>query len=174
MSTKKFEDFLVSRCEYLKRLVAGGGVVPGSKPHVALSKKVLDTASRQFAFVGVVNCTTASRVMDIVTSSQMMPEDKHELIVRLNVKVDLDECVDGSNPGVLRQGQAGLRLGQSNSLRWSIRRLQQRRRNKSRFPRSTIISTTMAQRICGKLFVAKRHPWKPNCQRWLSSSICSA
>ena len=173
MSTKKFEDFLVSRCEYLKCVVVGG-VVPGSKPHVTRSKEVLDMASRQFTFVGVVDCTTASRLVAIVTSSQMMPEDKHELIVRLNVKVDLDECADGSNPGVLRQGQAGLRLGQSNSLRWSIRRLQQRRRNKSRFPRSTIISTTMAQRICGKLFAAKRHPWKPNCQRWLSSSISSA
>ena len=98
---------------------------------MALSKKVLDTASRQFTFVGVVDCTTASRLVAIVTSSQMMPEDKHELIVRLNVKVDLDECVDGSNPGVLRQGQAGLRLGQSNSLRWSIRCLQHWGRNKS-------------------------------------------
>ena len=110
MSTKKFEDFLVSRCEYLKCVVAGG-VLPGSKPHVTLSKQVLDMASRQLNVLGVVDCTTASRLVDIVTSSTMMPEDKHELIVRLNVKVDLDECADGSNPGGPSSGSGGASSG---------------------------------------------------------------
>ena len=80
-------------------------------------------ASMQLHFVPYFDCTTASRLVDIVTTSILVPADKHELIVRLNDKVDLEEHSDVPNPGVLRQGQAGLRLGQPGSSRWSIRRL---------------------------------------------------
>ena len=119
---KKFEDFLVSRCEYMRCFVASG-VVQGSKPHVQLSSKVVHMASMQLHFVPYFDCTTASRLVDIVTTSILVPADKHELIVRLNDKVDLEERSDEPNLGVLRQGQAGLRLGQSGSSRRSIRRL---------------------------------------------------
>ena len=95
---KKFEDFLVSRCEYMRCFVAGG-VVQGSKPHVQLSSKVVHMASMQLHFVPYFDCTTASRLVDIVTTSILVPADKHELIVRLNDKVDLEECNDDPNPG---------------------------------------------------------------------------
>ena len=90
MSTKKFEHFLVSRCEYLRCFIAGG-VCQGSEPHVALSKKVLDMASKQLHFMPSVGCETARQLVDIVTSSMLTPADKHELMVRLNDKVDLEE-----------------------------------------------------------------------------------
>ena len=74
-------------------------------------------AAKQLHFVGSVDNTTASRWVDIVTSSMLTPADKHDLLNHLNDKVDLEESVDDHNPGVLRQGQAGLRLCQSGPFR---------------------------------------------------------
>ena len=96
MSAKKFEHFLVSRCEYMRCFIAGG-VTQGSEPHVALSKKVLGMASKQLHVMPSVDCETASRLVDIATSSMLIPADKHELMVRLNDKVDLAAGVVASS-----------------------------------------------------------------------------
>ena len=121
----KFEQFMEGKCEYLRCFLAGGGVCEGSEAHLSLSRKVLAVAAKQLDFVASVDSTTASRIVDIVTSSNLTPEDKSDLLNHLNDKVDLEEPTDDHNPGVLRQGQAGLRLGQSGPFRWGIRRLQQ-------------------------------------------------
>ena len=134
MATMKFEQFMESKCEYLRCFLAGGGVCEGSEAHLSLSRKVLAVAAKQLHFVGSVDSTTASRWVDIVTSSMMTPEDKRVLLNHLNDKVDLEESVDDHNPGVLRQGQACLRLGQSGPFRWGIRRLHQHRRKVGRLP----------------------------------------
>ena len=122
--TMKFEQFLVSKCEYMRCFVSGG-VCEGDGAHLSLSNKVLVVVAKQLHFVGSVDSTTASRWVDIATSSMLTTADKRDLLTHLNDKVDLEESVDDHNPGVVRQGQAGLRLGQSGSFRWGIRRLQQ-------------------------------------------------
>ena len=106
MATMKFEQFLVSKCEYMRCFVAGG-VCEGSGAHLSLSNKVLAVVAKQLHFVGSVDSTTASRWVDIVTSSMLTPADKHDLIIHLNDKVDLEESVDDQNPGGPSSGSGG-------------------------------------------------------------------
>ena len=96
----KFEQFMEGKCEYLRCFLAGGGVCEGSEAHLSLSRKVLAVAAKQLHFVGSVDSTTASRWVDIVTSSMLTPEDKSDLLNHLNDKVDLEVSVDNHNPGV--------------------------------------------------------------------------
>ena len=64
-------------------------------------------ASKQLYFMPSVACETASQLVDIVTSSMLTPADKHELMIRLNDKVDLEESTGDENPGGPSSGSGG-------------------------------------------------------------------
>ena len=100
MATMKFEHFMGGKCEYLRCFLASGGVCEGSEAHLSLSRKVLAVAATQLEFVASLNTTTATRIVDIVMSSNLTPDDKNDLLNRLNDKVDLEESVDNHNSGV--------------------------------------------------------------------------
>jgi len=74
-----------------------GGVAEGSDRHRELSKKVLDSVSKQLQFVPSIDCTAARRLLAMTSSSSLLDTDKQELMCRLNDKVDLDESTDASS-----------------------------------------------------------------------------
>jgi hypothetical protein len=92
----KFEQFLAPRYEYVECHIAGG-VDVDSVRHRELSKKVLESVSKQLHFVPSIDCTTAARLIARTSSSSLIETDKQELMCRLNDKVDLDESTDASS-----------------------------------------------------------------------------
>ena len=94
----KFEQFVVSRFEYVQCFIAGG-MIEGSDSHRALSKKVVDLMSKQLHFVPFIERTAAQRLLAITSSSSLIDTDKQELMCRLNDKVDLEACTDAASLG---------------------------------------------------------------------------
>ena len=74
--SKKFEQFVESRFEYLKCFLAGGMAEDGPKYH-QISKKVLATVSKQLHFVPSMDCNAARRLLAITSSSPLIGIDKH-------------------------------------------------------------------------------------------------
>ena len=109
--SQKFEQFVQSRFEYMACFLAGG-MIEGSIKHHEISKKVLDTVSKQLHFVTSMDCNAAKRLLAITSSSPLIGTDKQELMCRLNDKVDMEASVDTLSPepsssGSTSSGSAG-------------------------------------------------------------------
>ena len=104
--SEKFEQFVVARFEYLSCFLAGG-MVEGSSKHNELSKKVLDTVSKQLHFVSSMGIDTAKRLLSKTSLSPLISTDKQELMCRLNDKVDMEADVGASSPEPSSSGSAG-------------------------------------------------------------------